>query len=196
MHRHGEGQVHLVQLLRTVDRPAAVKVQLQPLAGVVDLHNPSHVPVEHPRAHGSVLFFPHHIVVVPGLHHPVPLPEEPVAPQKLPLLRPFGVQRLLEEAVQVHRPGGALPGGGQHLDLRRRDSHVLRQAGPAQLHQGVQRPLRVPAAEEKEIPLVALEVQGPPLVHGVGRPDDGGLLRLAEDLPKEYGFHPFAADKV
>ena len=51
-------------------------------------------------------------------------------------------------------------------------------------HRG-QGPLRVPAAQEKEIPLVVHQPGRLPQIHRVGIADDGGLRRLAEHLPQK-----------
>ena len=129
------------------------------------------------------------MIRVAGAEHPLP-------PLDLPLVRGRRVQRGLEAAVQVLRAAGALPGGGEHLDLIRRDMHMIRQPGPAQLHHRGEGPLTVPAAEKEEVPLVVGQQGGLSQVHRVGIADDGGLLRLAEHLPQEHRLHPPAADQV
>ena len=197
MDRDGVGQLQLAELFNAVDRPPpVVKGQLQHFPGGVDLLNPAHVAVEDAAAHGAVLSLPDDVVVVPGLHNPVPLPEEAFSPQKLPLVRRFGIQRLLEAAVEADGAAGPLAHGGEDLNLVRRNAHAPRQAGLAQLHHGGDRPLRLPAAEEEEVPLVAGERGRLAQVYGVGVADDGGLLRLTEHLPQKHRLHPAAADEV
>ena len=70
----------------------------------------------------------------------------------------------------------------EHLNLVGGDAHVLGQARFAQLHHRLHEPVGRAAAQEEEVPLIALEVRRVPLVHGVGVADDGRLLRLTEDL--------------
>ena len=196
MDRLGIGQVDLAEHLHTVRRFPAVKVQRQPLAPGVDLRDAAHIAVEHSGAHGAVVLLPDHVVVIPGLHDPVPYPEHPLPPQDLPLAGCPGVQRLLQEPVQVDGATRPLPGGRQHLDLLRRDVHIVRQAGLAQLQHRRHRPLGVPAAKEEEISLIPLQVRGFSQVHPVGVADDGGLLRLPEHLPEKHSLDLFAADQV
>ena len=196
MDRLGIGQVDLAEHLHAVRRFPAVKVQRQPFAPGVDLRDAAYVAVEHSGTHGAVILLPDHIVVIPGLHDPVPYPEHPLAPQDLPLAGGLGVQGLLQKPVQIHGAAGTLSGGGQHLDLVRRDVHIVRQAGAAQLQHRGHRPLGVPAAEEEEIPLVPFQFRGFSQVHPVGVADDGGLLRLPEHLPEKHRFDLLAADQV
>ena len=196
MDRLGIGQVDLAEHFHAVRRFPAVKVQRQPLAPGVDLRDAAYVAVEHSGTHGAVILLPDHIVIIPGLHDPVPYPEHPLPPQDLPLAGCPGVQRLLQEPVQVDGAARPLPGGRQHLDLLRRDVHIVRQAGLAQFQHRRHRPLGVPTAEEEEIPLIPLQVRAFAQIDPVGVADDGGLLRLPEHLPEKHSLDLFAADQV
>lgn len=93
-------------------------------------------------------------------------------------------------------PGGVFSGGGEHLDLIRRDAHILRQTGQAQLHDGLSRPLRLEAAEEEKVLVLVVQPRHDALVDQVGVADDGGLLGLAEDLGQTHHRHDAAADQV
>ena len=196
MDRLGIGQVDLAEHFHAVRCFPAVKVQRQPFAPGVDLRDAAYVAVEHSGAHGAVILLPDHIIIIPGLHDPVPYPEHPLPPQDLPLAGCPGVQRLLQEPVQVDGAAGPLPGGRQHLDLLRRDVHIVRQAGLAQLQRRRHRPLGVPAAKEEEISLIPLQVRAFAQIDPVGVADDGGLLRLPEHLPEKHSLDLFAADQV
>ncbi|CAN4049907.1 Aminotransferase class V domain-containing protein, partial [Dysosmobacter welbionis] len=194
--RHGIGQIDLIEHIQRVRGDPVIKVHHQQLSGRVDLHDPSHVSVEHAGAHGAVRLFPYHVVVVFRLHDPVSGAEQPLSPLDLPFVRRRRVQRRLKTAVQILRAAGPLPGGRQHLDLVRRDAHVVRQPGFAQLHHRGEGPLPIPAAEEEEVSLVVGQLGRLAQVHRVGVADDGRLLRLAEHLPEEHRLHPAAADQV
>ena len=78
--RLGIGQVDLAEHLHAVRRFPAVKVQRQPFAPGVDLRDAAYVAVEHSGTHGAVILLPDHVVVIPGLHDPVPYPEHPLPP--------------------------------------------------------------------------------------------------------------------
>ena len=126
MYRNGVGHVQLIQHIRGVAHGAVVKPQGQQLPGGVYLLHGAHIAVKNAGAHGAVVLFPQHIVVVFGLHHPVALPENEVAELLLVLCPGRRIQRRLEAAVQLHRAARAPAGRGQHLDVFRGNAHFFR----------------------------------------------------------------------
>ena len=95
MYRDGISHVQLRQQIRRIYAGAVVKLYGDQLSGGIDLPDHAHVAVEDPGAHGAILFFPNRIIVVPGLHDPVPLAEHHVAPRFLVLARSGRIQRRL-----------------------------------------------------------------------------------------------------
>ena len=189
MDGHGVGHVQLAQQVRRVHADPVVEADGHQLAGGIDVLHRAHVAVEDAAAGLAAVLLPDHIVVVPGLHDPVPYPEHHVAPGLLALAGGRGIQRRLQGAVQADGAGLPLTGGGEHLDLSGGNAHIFRQAGAAQVHHRLHQPVRRPAAQEKEVVLLVFQIRGPAPVHRMGVADDGGLLRLAEYLRQGHRRH-------
>ena len=196
MYRHGVSHIQLAQQIGGIYTGALIKPNGDQFAGGIDLLNDAHVAVEDPGAHGAVVLLPHGVIVVAGLHDPVPLPEHQIAP--LLLMFPGGgrVQRRLQGPVQIHRAAHPLAGGGQHLDLLRRDAHFAGQPVAAQLHHRLHQPVRRTAAQEEKVVLRVVQFRRPAAVHRVGVADDGAGLRLAEDLCQGHRGDHAAAQQV
>ena len=125
-----------------------------------------------------------------------PPAEDVGAEGPLPLALGGGVERLLQRPVQGGGARAPLPGGGEHLDLLRRDAHVLGQAGPTQLHNGVHRLGRVPPAQVEKVLGPVFQIGRRPPVDPVGVHDNGALPGLAENLGEGDGRHHAAPDQV
>ena len=196
MYRDGIGHIQLAQQVCRIHGGALVKANGNQLTGGVDILNDAHIAVEDAGTCRAVVLFPDHVVVVLRLHHPVTGAEHNIAPHLLPLTGSRRIQRRLQRAVQVHRTHLALAGRRQHLYLFHRHAHILRQTGAAQFHHCLHQPVRCAAAQEEEIALIALQRRLHTQIHRVSIADNGGLLRLTENLPQHHRGDSAAAQHI
>ena len=180
----GIGGLQLVGgALEIVDHVLVVNADVDGPAGLVNLRDDAHVPVEHALPGGAVLLGPGEVVVVAYLHHLVPQAEQGAVYFDLRLAPGGGVDGLPQVLVQLHGAQLPLAAGAQHLDVR--DAGIAVAAGQAHAAQGDNQLgglLGVLLGQEEEVAVVAAQVGQFALHNAVGAHDDEALLGLAENL--------------
>ena len=194
----GVSQDQFVKLRHIIGHEPVVEVHGQlPFFQVHGFHD-ADVPIED--------FF---VVIVPDLHDLVTDAEDVSAALQS---RFPGIQCLLQDLVQVRRPGHAPLHGRQHLDLRRRRPVITGELGGHELRDGPGRFLRENAAvlrvqallpglglhiHEKEIACCAVaDIRQFPLVDPVGIHDDPAGLGLPEDPCEPHHRKALRVDDV
>ena len=170
-----------------------------PLGGVDEDHG-ADIPVKDAAARGligSVAALPLNVVVVLGLHDPIPYPEDGLAVLQLPLALGRRIEGRLEAAVEIVGARLPLAGGGDDLDAPLGGLAVgAGKSGLAELHHGVGDLPVIAAGEKEEIVVLDAKAGHRPLVDGVGVGDNERFAGLAEDLGEAHRGEAAAVDEV
>ena len=183
----------IAQRLKIIRRLAAVEVHRHRLVLDIDLLQKSDVSVEHAEPAAPVRAFPEHVIVVAVLDQAVSFPENHIPDRTLLFLRRGRIQGRLQEPVQGRRATVPFSGGGQDLNLLRRNPHLLREAGTAQFHHRLRNRAGLHALQPEEIARVLREIRVLTAVDQVCVAYDAAALPLAEDLRQHHRRHRLAA---
>ena len=197
MHRHDPGVLELVEHLKAVGRGLSVVAHGERLRLRVDGRDLTDVAVIDARSGGrTVRVFEHDVIVIADLHDAVALAKDGLAEAPLLLLGRRRVERRLQAHIQCRHAGVILARRREHLNVGRRDLHIVRQPRPAQLDDRVGGLLRIRTPEEEEVPAVLRKVRVLTAVDRVRVGDDAAAGGLTEDLRQAHGRHDAAADDV
>ena len=189
--------LELVEHLEAVGRGLAVVAHGERLRLRIDGRDLTDVAVIDARSGGrTVRVFEHDVIVVADLHDAVALTKDGLAEAPLLLLGRRRVERRLQAHIQRRHAGVILARRREHLNVGRRDLHIVRQPRPAQLDDRVGGFLRVRAPEEEEVPAVLRKRRVLAAVDRVRVGDDAAAGGLTEDLRQAHGRHDAAADDI
>ena len=130
------------------------------------------------------------------MHYPIALAERKISEALFPLTLGRWVERGLQREIQRLCTRGLLAAGREHLNLRHRNAHVLRQSSAAELLNGLHHALWRLAAHKEKIAVFDRQHRQLPGVYCVGIHNDKAFLRLTEDLREPDGLRHAAADEV
>ena len=197
MHRHDPGVFELVEHLEAVGRGLAVVADGERFRLRVDGRDLSYITVIDARSGGrTVRVFEHDVIVIADLHDAVALAKDGLAEAPLLLLGRRRVERRLQAHIQCLHAGVILARRREHLNVGRRNLHIVRQPRPAQLDDRVGGLLRIRTPEEEEVPTVLRKLRVLAAVDRVRVGDDAAAGGLTEDLRQAHGRHDAAADDV
>ena len=142
--------------------------------------------------------FPFDLIIIAGLHHLVPFPEQPFLQGLFSKAGSRGIQSRLQMPVQAF--------GSQKPFFRRRQNLevpqgikaliILRQPGGAKLQQGIQHFFVSLPLQEEKILVLFVDAGIFSAIDPVGVDHDQAFLGLAEDLIQPDRMHQFAFDNV
>ena len=189
--------LELVEHLEAVGRGLAVVADGERFRLRVDGRDLADVAVIDPSPGcRTVRVFEHDVVIIADLHHAVALAEDNFAEAAFLLSVGRRVKCRLQAHVQRRHAGVILARRREHLNVRRRDLHIIRQACFAQLHDRIGRFLRICTPEEEKVPAVLRKVRVLAAVDGVRVGDDAAPGGLAENLRQAHSRDDAAADDI
>ena len=130
------------------------------------------------------------------MHYPIALAEGKIS---VPLLFFSGggrIEHRLQREVEIFRAGFALSRRTEHLNFRRGDAHVFRQARLAELRDRLHDRLRVAPPQEKEVAVGAVQHRKLAVVDRVRVHNDEALAGLPEDFGQTHRLHAAAPNEV
>ena len=197
MDRHGIRRLQFREHVEAVLGAPVVKVDAHQLSFKVNPGNGTDIAVENAGSGAEpIASFPHYIIIVPDLHHPVALAEGKFSVLFLALSGLRRIENRLQRQIERPRSGLALPGRRKDLNVARRDAHVLRKTHRTQLLHRLHQHLRASAAHEKEVLVLARKIRQLAAVDRVGIHHDQALLRLPENFCKAHRRNFSAANEI